>query len=199
VHELVEHLTEDGYYIIVLGDPGHDEVIGIVGHGEADTMAVIKNTSDIPESCAGKPAFISQTTQDVDEFDRLSRILNRRFPGIRIHNTICKPTRRRQEAATELARQCQLVYVVGSPTSANTMRLADISERICGRSMLIEQADQVRTDQLEGVRMIGLTAGASSPDSLIQTIIARICELVDINIVTTNPEFAGIADEVRKK
>ncbi len=195
VHRLVDSLIGDGYHILVFGDPNHDEVRGVIGHGSPDKMIVIKDLSDSPRSIPEKCALISQTTQDVDDFERLSGVLRRRFPGIQVRNTICKPTRKRQEAAAEIARKCEFVYVVGSSDSANSLRLADITRRICGRSMLVEDAGQLSSEQLEGMSVIGLTAGASSPDPLIRSIVRRLCELRDVDLIASNPVFARIAEE----
>jgi 4-hydroxy-3-methylbut-2-enyl diphosphate reductase len=143
--------------------------------------------------------LISQTTQNIDDFEKLSEVLKGKLPNIEIHETICIPTRQRQEAAIELARRCEFVYVVGSASSANSMRLAEITEGICGRSMLIESPDQISTAQLEGVSVVGLTAGASSPDSLIASVIKRLCGLFDVDLITSHPEFTRIASEAGRQ
>jgi 4-hydroxy-3-methylbut-2-enyl diphosphate reductase len=199
VHELVEKLIENDYHILVFGDPDHDEIRGIFGHGDSRMMTLIENDSELPATIPDRCALISQTTQNVDDFEKLSDVLRSKFPNIEIHNTICNPTRQRQEAAIELARQCEFVYVVGSTSSANSMRLAEITESICGHSILIESPDQIRTAQLEGVSVIGLTAGASSPDSLIASVIKRLCELFDVDLITYNPEFARIREKSGKQ
>jgi len=199
VHELVEKLTDDGYHILVCGDPDHDEIRGIFGHGDSLKMTLITNASDLPKTMPDRCALISQTTQNVDDFENLSDILRGEFPNIEIHNTICNPTRQRQEAAIELAQQCEFVYVVGSASSANSKRLAEIIEGIGSRSMLIQSPDQIGTAQLEGISVAGLTAGASSPDSLIAATIKRLCELFDVDLVTSNPEFAKIQEKAGKQ
>ena len=195
VHQLVEKLIDDGYHIFVYGDPDHDEIRGIFGHGDSRKMTLIKSDSDLPETMPDRCALISQTTQNVDDFKNLSDTLRSRFPNIQIHNTICNPTRQRQAAAIELAQRCEFVYVIGSSSSANSKRLVEITGGICGRSMLIESPDQINTAQLEDVGTVGLTAGASSPDSLIAAAIKRLCELFDVDIVTSNPRFTRIATE----
>jgi 4-hydroxy-3-methylbut-2-enyl diphosphate reductase len=199
VHELVEKLIADGYHILVFGDPDHDEIRGIFGHGDSRMMTLITGASDLPKTIPDRCALISQTTQNVDDFAKLSDVLRNRFPIIEIHETICNPTRQRQEAAIELARRCEFVYVVGSASSANSMRLKEITEGICGRSMLIENPDQISAAQLEGVSVVGLTAGASSPDSLIAAVIKRFCSLFDVDLVTSHPEFTRIATEAGKQ
>jgi 4-hydroxy-3-methylbut-2-enyl diphosphate reductase len=199
VHELVEKLIDDGYHILVFGDPDHDEIRGIFGHGDSRKMTLITSASDLPETIPYRCALISQTTQSVDDFEKLSGVLTSKFPNIEIQRTICNPTRQRQEAAIELARRCEFVYVVGSASSANSMRLTEITEGICGRSMLIESPDQIDTAQLEGASVVGLTAGASSPDSLIAAVIKRLCGLFDVDIVTSNSEFAIIQERAGKQ
>ncbi len=199
VHVLVQELIGDGYHIIVFGDPNHDEIRGIIGHGDSRKMTVIKEASHLPEAIPDRCALIPQTTQNLEEFEMVCEVIKHRLPSIRIHNTICKPTRKRQQAAIETALQCELVYVIGSKTSANSRRLAEITERICGRSILIDNADQVSAEHFEGGNTIGLTAGASSPDSLIVEVIEKICTLFDVDLVASQPEFARIADETGKQ
>jgi len=199
VHELVERLIADDYQILVFGDPDHDEIRGIIGHGDSRRMTVIADASCLPDTIPDRCALISQTTQNLDEFDSLCGIVKRKFPGIEIHNTICKPTRQRQEAAIELARKCEFVYVVGSESSANSQRLAEITKGICGRSMLIDNRDRINAGQLEGISVVGLTAGASSPDSLTAAVIRKLCELFDVDLVTSHPELTKIPGEAQKR
>ncbi len=199
VHELVGKLIDDGYHVLVFGDPDHDEIRGIFGHGDSRKMTLITSASDLPKTIPDRCALISQTTQNVDDFEKLSDTLRGKIHNIEIHKTICNPTRQRQEAAIELARRCEFVYVVGSASSANSMRLAEITEGICGRSMLIEGTDQISVKQLEDVDVVGLTAGASTPDQLIVAVIRRLCELFEVDLVTSNPEIARIAAEVGRQ
>ena len=198
VHRLVEKLLDDDYHIIVFGDRNHDEIKGFLGYDCGAGMTVIDDTSEvdslseIPSRCA----LISQTTQNLDEFEKLCEKLKLRFPGIRVHNTICKPTRKRQEAAMKLASECKFVYVVGSPTSANSKRLVGIAHNGCGRAILVESPDQIKPEQLNGVNVVGLTAGASSPDSLIAAIINRLSDLFEVELITTHPKFKKKINEV---
>jgi 4-hydroxy-3-methylbut-2-enyl diphosphate reductase len=199
VHELVKRLTSDGYHMLIFGDPDHDEIRGIIGHGDSRRMAVIQGTSDLPRTLPNPCALISQTTQSLDAFEAVAGVLRSRVPEIAIHNTICKPTRQRQEAAIELARLCEFVYVVGSVTSANSKRLAEITGRISGRSMLIQHHSEVSAEQIGSSKVVGLTAGASTPDMLTAAVIRRVCEMFDVELVTAHSGFAGIAREVRKR
>jgi 4-hydroxy-3-methylbut-2-enyl diphosphate reductase len=196
VHRLVERLVGDGCHVIVFGDPDHDETRGIVGHANSRMITVISGLSDAPETIPGRCALISQTTQSVDDFEELSDGLSRRLPGVLVYNTICKPTMRRQKSAIALAHQCEFVYVVGSATSANSRRLISITREICGCSILVDSPNQVCREQLSGARVVGLTAGASSPDSLIAAVIRRLCRLFDTDLITAHQEFATIVDEV---
>ncbi len=192
VHELVEKLTSQGYHILIFGDPNHTEVTGIIGYGNGSNTNVIRNTDDLPDTFPEPCALISQTTQNLDEFEKLSDFIRDRFPHVEIHNTICRPTRRRQQVAIDLAQRSDFIYVIGSPTSANSKRLVEITESVCGRSMLISAPDEIDTSQLTDVQTVGLTAGASSPDSLIVEVIRKLCSMFDVDLVTENERFAGV-------
>lgn len=193
VHELVAKLTLQGYHILIYGDPNHTEVTGIIGHGDGHNTTVISNGDVLPDTLREPCALISQTTQNLDEFEKLSNTIRQRFPHVEIHNTICRPTRRRQQVAIDLAQRSDFVYVVGSPKSANSKRLVEITGNICGRSMLISAPDEIDAGHLEDVQTIGLTAGASSPDSLIVDVIRKLYGMFDVDLVSENERFAGLA------
>jgi len=184
IHKIVKKLAEDGYFIIHFGDPEHDETIGIVGHAP-DKMTVIHNREalqnlKIPE---GKIALTAQTTARISDFQEIEKSVKKKYPQVKVFNTICNATGQRQAAIMQLAPQVDLMLVVGSKTSANSKRLVQISETLCRRSYLIDSADDILREWLTPndkiIETIGLTAGASTPDFLIDGAIDRLKALAE--------------------
>ncbi len=182
IHKIVKKLAEDGYFIIHYGDPEHDETIGIVGHAP-EKMIVIHNRAalDTLKIDSKKIALTAQTTARVSDFEEIEKAVRKKYPQVKVFNTICNATTQRQAAIMQLAPQVDLMLVVGSKTSANSKRLVQISEAICGRSYLIDSADDILPEWLmpegKSVETIGLTAGASTPDFLIDGAIDKLKSL----------------------
>jgi len=196
VHELVERLTNDGYLIYIFGDSEHSEVDGILGRCSEERVRVIGSIDDLEnidftDSSDSKTAFVSQTTQDVGEFENICARLRSIHLDIEAYNTVCRPTRRRQEAAIELAEQCDFILVVGSTESANSNRLVSVIENHGTTARLISDLDQLNELDLSEYSNIGLTAGASTPDNQIKAVIERLKTEYDIQIVTPNDRFAA--------
>ena len=124
-------------------------------------------------------AFTSQTTAEVADLERITANAREIFPGIQIFNTICNATGHRQAAVLDLAPEIELMLVVGSASSANSNRLCDISKAICGNAYLINSVDSLEKSWLDEVTAVGLTAGASTPDFLVEEVIARLVEYSD--------------------
>jgi 4-hydroxy-3-methylbut-2-enyl diphosphate reductase len=184
IHKIVKKLAEDGYFIIHFGDPEHDETIGIVGHAP-EKMFVIHNRADLDKLKINseKIALTAQTTARVSDFEEIEKGVRKKYPQVKVFNTICNATSQRQAAIMKLAPQVDLMLVVGSKTSANSKRLVQISKAICGRSYLIDSADDILpawlTRQDKMVETIGLTAGASTPDFLIDGAIGKLKSLTE--------------------
>ena len=175
LHKSADYFIKRGYTVIVFGDPNHDEMQGVHGR-HPDKIYVIKEISsseDLPE-IEGKVALISQSTQSLEMFDKAAEVVERKYDDVKIKNTICDATRKRQTAILDLAPQVDLVLVVGSQTSANSKRLAFIAEQIGTPAYLIDNADGIDEQWLNDVDNVGITAGASTPDKLVQEVVNRI-------------------------
>jgi 4-hydroxy-3-methylbut-2-enyl diphosphate reductase len=176
IHRTAEKLVARGYEVLLLGDEGHDEVEGVMGVAPEHIHRI-----RLPEEAAALPewpqvALVSQTTQGMAEFDRMVEALLVRFPHLEVHNTICHATEQRQEAIVELASVAEAVVVVGSANSANARRLRDIASEMGRPAWLIEDALGLREEWFHGRAVVGVSAGASTPDKLIRGVIARLEE-----------------------
>jgi len=182
IHKIIHKLADNGYRILHFGDPDHDETIGIVGH--APGRVRVFHGEDALEALGnidGKLALTAQTTARVADFKKVEELARKKYPQIEVFNTICNATNQRQVAVMDLAPQVDMMLVVGSTTSANSKRLAQISAAICGLSHLINTAKDIREEWfLDGSErdwVVGLSAGASTPDFLIGGAIARLKEM----------------------
>ena len=165
VHMLVEEHSKNGSPVIILGDPDHPEIKGIVGwcSGEHYVIHHAEQIDELPES-AGGALLVSQTTFPPSAWDTLLPKLIARFPGLRYENTICKATNVRQAEAEALAKTSDKMIVVGGKQSANTRKLAETCQKWCPRTYLVEHAGQLDAIELDPANeMIGITAGASTP------------------------------------
>ena len=176
IHKTIHKLIDQGYQIIHFGDRDHDETIGVVGQGPAGRVHVVGDIDGLRRlNIQGdRFALTSQTTAGVEDFERISDEARKIFPGIEIFNTICNATSQRQAAIMDIAENVDLMLVVGSASSANSKRLRNISEEICGRAYLINGADSLNHQWLNGIETIGLTAGASTPDFLVEEVIDHL-------------------------
>lgn len=181
IHRIINRLIDSGFHIIHFGDAHHDETKGVVGQAPAGHVTVVSNLEDLNNVPfrEHKYALTSQTTADAAEFERIAEAAIKKFPGLEIHNTVCNATEQRQAAVLELAPQVDMMLVVGSSSSANSTRLKNISESSCGRAKLINSYQDLSPGMLEDVSVIGLTAGASTPDYLVEEVIAHLLKLAD--------------------
>jgi 4-hydroxy-3-methylbut-2-en-1-yl diphosphate reductase len=195
VHRQAERQILAGRHILFIGHKGHPEVIGTFGQVPEGDMTLVETVEDVAglDFPDGAPlAFLTQTTLSVDDTAEVVAALQKRFPGIvgPRADDICYATSNRQESVKAIAPRCQLVLVIGAPNSSNSKRLVEVAERCGARSMLIQRASEIDPDWLDGVEVLGLTAGASAPESLVREVAARVAELrsVDEEIVTTAEE-----------
>lgn len=197
VHERAAKLRDEGYFIIVYGDRRHPEVRGIMGHAGPDAVAVTRfeelpwtaPRDDFSAPRTAKPpkkvAILSQTTMDIRAFTAfVNRVNELALPiggEVLVHNTICKPTSDRQQAVRALAREADLIVVIGGRKSANTRHLAEISSELGVRNYHIQgPADLDPAWFTEDVKVVGVTAGASTPDYVIESVVARLRELAEL-------------------
>jgi 4-hydroxy-3-methylbut-2-enyl diphosphate reductase len=175
VHVEARRFAEDGYAIVMIGHEGHEEVEGTMG--EAPGSIVLVQTAeevaslDVPDP--ERLAFITQTTLSVDETTEIIAALRARFPAIVSPKSddICYATTNRQIAVKQLARECELVLVIGSTNSSNSNRLVEVAREHGAASHLIDNHTQVREEWLEGVETIGITSGASAPEELVEALV----------------------------
>lgn len=173
-----EKLSEDGYFLVIFGEKDHPEVKGIVSYAAGD-FVVIENEQQAAELdfYKDKIGFIAQTTQNKVFFDRISSILQKKCRDLKIINTICNATTHRQESAKIIASKVDVMFVVGGKNSGNTTRLYEICKKICPKTFHIETKDYIDKEQLIGVKKAGITAGASTPQYLIDEVIKFLEEV----------------------
>ncbi len=203
VHMEVSRYAREGREVILIGHAGHPEVEGTMGrydtrHGGA--IYLVESPEDVARLQVRDPtrlAYVSQTTLSVDDTRRIIDALRARFPDLvgPRKDDICYATQNRQDAVKRLADQCQLILVVGSPNSSNSNRLRELAEHRGARAHLIDSADDLDPAWLAGVARVGVTAGASAPEVLVQAVLARLRELganevVEHATVTENIVFA---------
>jgi 4-hydroxy-3-methylbut-2-enyl diphosphate reductase len=176
VHVEAKKFAADGYTIVLVGHAGHEEVEGTMGEAP-DNIVLIESEADVETLEVDDPekvAYISQTTLSVDETRAVINRLRERFPAIIGPRTddICYATTNRQAAVKQLARECELVLVIGSRNSSNSNRLVEVAREHGADSYLIDSASQVREEWLEGKRVVGITSGASAPEELVERLVA---------------------------
>jgi len=176
IHRIVERMDQDGRRIIVIGDPKHDEVLGIIGQIRRKAL-VINGAGPIPEQAIRRirrAAIVIQSTQNLNKIQPLIDKLLALIPDAKFFNTICKPTHLKQEEIKTMPEVNEVMIVIGSRTSANTQRLYEIAKAKNPRSYWIESADELKRAWFKGVRSVGVTAGASTPDETTRAVIAAI-------------------------
>jgi len=195
VHRQAERLIEEGRHILFIGHAGHPEVVGTFGQVPAGSMTLIESEADARVFEVTQPdnlAFLTQTTLSVDDTAAIVGVLKSRFPDIRVPRSedICYATSNRQAAVKAIAGECDRMLVIGAPNSSNSLRLAEVSERLGVPSRLIERATDIDWDWLGKPRTVGITAGASAPELLVREVVDALAARFDVReeIVDHNPE-----------
>ena len=179
IYKIIMRAVADDYYIVHFGDPNHDETKGVVGHAP-DRITVISAIAELekyPDWKDRKLGLTVQTTMWIEDFEAFRLAAEKKWPHLETFDTICMATSERQSAIRDMAPEVDMILVVGSKTSANSKRLAHISQTLCGRGELIGSADDIRDTWFtedERLERIGVTAGASTPDFLVQAVIERL-------------------------
>jgi len=178
-HAEAAKLSGDGYDVVVLGEADHPEVKGIVSYikGKYHVISDEKDIEDI--DLDSKVGLIAQTTQNREVFNRVRRALEHRAKELKVVNTICNATNLRQHAAKKLAKSVDLMLVIGGKNSGNTTRLFKICRELCTNTYHIETASELTKDMFDNIENIGITAGASTPDFLIEEVLEYINEVND--------------------
>lgn len=179
VHTAAEKLVREGYQLIVVGESGHPEVEGILGHA-GDAAHVVSTPHDLDGvDLARKVGVVVQTTQTPANLAAIVSALALRTMDLRVVNTICSATQERQDSAAELASRADVMIVIGGKNSGNTRRLAEICMACCPRTHHIEDSSEIQRTWFEGVALVGITAGASTPGAHIDAALACINRLLE--------------------
>jgi len=184
VHMEVVRYAREGREVILIGHEGHPEVEGTMGQFDVSfggRMMLVETPADVDELEIHAPerlAFVTQTTLSVDDTQRVVDALRRRFPQLASprREDICYATQNRQDAVKQLVERCDLILVVGSPSSSNSNRLREIAEKAGIPGYLVDGPEDLHRDWFEGKRVVGVTAGASAPEVLVERVVARIRE-----------------------
>ena len=187
VHREAERHFSERRHILMIGHAGHPEVVGTMGQLPPGAVTLVQNAAEAstvePES--GALAFITQTTLSVDDTAEIVEILRQRFPAIEgpRREDICYATTNRQAAVKAIAQGCDLLIVIGSPNSSNSQRLREVAERAgARRAVLVPKVGEMNWGDLEGVSTVGITAGASAPESLVQEVLAALSKRYTLQI-----------------
>lgn len=211
VHLEVTRYSMDGMECILIGHRGHPEVEGTMGQFDAKNggqIYLVEDEDDVSALSVQNPerlAYVTQTTLSMDDTARIIKALRERFPAIEgpRKEDICYATQNRQDAVKTLSSECDIVIVVGSPNSSNSNRLRELAERMGCRAYLVDTVDQLEAKWFEGAQNIGVTAGASAPDILVQQVIAGLKgfgagAVIELDGVKENITFS-IPKELRMK
>ena len=196
VHVEVAKLHKEGYDFIMIGHKGHPEVEGTMGQLD-EGIYLVEDVADVERLVLPQTeriAVVTQTTLSVDDAAEILAAVKRRFPSVREpkKQDICYATQNRQDAVKVLAPSVDVVIVVGSPTSSNSNRLQELAQRLGTPAYMVDQPDDLRAEWLDGKRRVGLTAGASAPDILVQQVIERLRSLGALSVRS----LPGVAESV---
>ena len=197
VHRQAEKLVAADKHIIFIGHRGHPEVVGTFGQVPEGSMTLVETVEDANAIVPARPdrlAFLTQTTLSVDDTHQIVAALQARFPQIQAprREDICYATSNRQAAVKAIADRCDAMLVLGAPNSSNSLRLAEVAERTGIRAQLIERADELDLEWLDGVEVLGVTAGASAPEILVRELIDRLGTC----FVTTSEEVEVTSEDM---
>jgi (E)-4-hydroxy-3-methyl-but-2-enyl pyrophosphate reductase len=178
VQHLAERAAEQGRDVVVAGNPDHPEMIGVVGYAPKNTY-VVRDASEVASlPTLRSPLVVSQTTIKLKTFLEVAEAVRQRADAEpQVVNTICSATRDRQDAARGLAGEVDAFYVIGGRHSSNSVKLLAVCQEQCEKSFLIETPSEINPGDLQGVRRVGVTAGASTPDWLIKQVVQRLNEI----------------------
>ena len=195
VHRQAQRLIEEGRHILFIGHSGHPEVIGTFGQVPSESITLVEAVEDVGKlelPSSANLAFLTQTTLSVDDTAAIVSALKRRFPDIRAPRSedICYATSNRQAAVKAIAPECDRMLVIGAPNSSNSLRLAEVAERIGVPARLIERAEDIDWKWLGSPRSVGITAGASAPEVLVREVVDALRARFDVTeeIADHSPE-----------
>jgi 4-hydroxy-3-methylbut-2-en-1-yl diphosphate reductase len=205
VHKEAGHHFERGLHILLIGHAGHPEVIGTMGQLDEGAVTLIETVEDAQKfvpADAGKLAYITQTTLSVDDTVDIIDVLKQRFPMIATpyKDDICYATTNRQTSVKAIAPKTERVIVVGAPNSSNSLRLVEVAEKAgCPKAMLVQRAADIPWALFDGVKTIGITAGASAPEILVNEIVDAFRARYDVTIEAVVTAVENIAFNVPRE
>jgi len=187
VHREAENLNKKGYHILLIGHKNHPEVIGTMGQLSKGQIDLIENENDAKEYKNENKnlAFVTQTTLSVDDTKNIISILRKKFPNIKepAKEDICYATTNRQKAVKEIAKKCDMFFIIGSRNSSNSSRLVEVAKQSgCENTQLIDSEKDIPIDNIIKCKNIGISSGASAPEILIKRFIDNIKEKMDVEI-----------------
>lgn len=181
IQRCVADLARRNIGIVLVGDPEHPEIKGLVGHSRGGATVLDSEEAAGALPPAKKRAVLAQSTQDFPLFDRVVVRLLEKTGELRVFNTICRFTQARQASTLELARRVEALFIIGGRSSSNTQKLFHISRRVLPRTYFIESADEIEPGMLEGVRSVGISGGASTPPEAIDEAVRAVRAGFDTN------------------
>jgi 4-hydroxy-3-methylbut-2-enyl diphosphate reductase len=185
VHDKVKRLVEEGYFVVIIGEEGHPEVIGTLGHLEevGGKGVVVENFEDLVKKVPkrNRIGVVAQTTQSEDFFREAVGYLAENTEELKVFNTICDATSVRQEEVKKIAPKVDIIIIIGGKHSGNTQRLYQISKALNPNTYHIETADELQRQWFENKENIGVSAGASTPDWIIQEVVNKIKEIKGVS------------------
>ncbi len=172
-----KRLTDEGYQVVIVGDRNHPEIIGILGHSNGNAVVLDDPEEADKVSLKEKVGLIAQTTHTVEEYERIQEVIRPRVKEMKACDTLCFETTRQQSSSVEIARQVDIMIVVGGRNSANTVRLANMCRETGVDTYHVESAAELKLEWFSGKKKAGITGGASTPDFLIEAVVRWIREI----------------------
>src|SRR5690606_12692612 len=188
----------EGHHIVLIGHKGHPEVVGTMGQLPEGAISLVETVADAEAFLPPDPeklAFVTQTTLSVDDTSEIVAVLRRRFPAVSgpHKEDICYATTNRQEAVKRVAPHVDAMIVVGSRNSSNSLRLVEVAERAgCRRAMLVDRAAEIDWSRLEGIRTLGISAGASAPETLVDEVVEAFAARFEITVSASGAQRESI-------
>ena len=188
VHREAENLNKTGYHLILIGHENHPEVVGTMGQLPKGSIDLIQNEDEAENydfNLHNKIAFVTQTTLSVDDTKDMIKILKERFPKIKepLKEDICYATTNRQMAVKNIAKKCDMFFIIGSRNSSNSVRLVEVAKKSgCSNSQLIHSESKIPYDLIKGSKIIGISSGASAPEILVDNFINELKSKFTVSI-----------------
>ncbi len=176
--QIVEKMSSNGYSVVIFGDKNHPEIKGVVSYADGEEAFIVLDEKELEElPLRSKVAVVAQTTRKPEDFLKIVNALILEHKEVRVFNTICNATFENQDAAADLAKKADVMIVIGGKHSSNTKQLHSIASRGCKDSYLIENESELKEEWFKNKKLCGISAGASTPDWIVQNVINRIKEI----------------------